>query len=149
MFKLFSPFKSRVAQAPRHRPSLALREGSSAPRTEADWARARSPLRERDLTLAGNTHAWLARLPPGVQPQRLGAKFPGVANRLALCWDDHALIERVFDSLLLDRRGGRAGFPPGVANELMRLRAYRARFTQADDTAPGLWDNRNLAVSDR
>jgi hypothetical protein len=46
-----------------------------------------------------------------------------VANRLALCWGDPVLTERLFRDLLNPRRGMhlRKGFPPLVQRELLTL----------------------------
>ena len=70
---------------------------------------------------------WLRRLPVSVRPQELCSAYPRVANRIALCWDDLTLVDVVFNELLLDRRGGRAGFPSVVASELLRLHALHER----------------------
>ena len=56
------------------------------------------------------------------RPERLCARYPRVANRLALCWAELDLTERLFDDLLNDRRGGRRGFPAPVLVELRALR---------------------------
>ena len=48
-------------------------------------------------------------------------RYPHVANRLALCWADKALANRLFEDLLVDKRGGRKGFPSTVRAELLQL----------------------------
>lgn len=50
--------------------------------------------------------------------------YPRVVNRLALCWNDAALTDRLLDDLLIGRRGKRKGFPGPVAEELLRLRRF-------------------------
>jgi len=52
--------------------------------------------------------------------------FPRVANALARLWQDDIGLELYLDELLVDRRGGRRGFPPEIHNELLTLRAYHA-----------------------
>jgi hypothetical protein len=47
--------------------------------------------------------------------------FPRVANRLAIAWPDPKAVQEVLDDVLIDRRGGRQGFPPAVQQELLRL----------------------------
>jgi hypothetical protein len=47
--------------------------------------------------------------------------YARLANRFAAVWENPAQTEAVFDELMIDHRGGRLGFPPLVAGELMRL----------------------------
>ena len=61
-----------------------------------------------------------------VQPLALLQSFPRVANALARLWQDDSAAALYLDELLVDRRGGRRGFPPEIHNELLTLRAYRA-----------------------
>jgi hypothetical protein len=88
------------------------------------WARVRRPEREGDRALTGTTRHWFRRLPPRRRPSRLCMLFPRVANRIAWCWHDVALSAQVLEDLLVDRRGGRRGFPPAVVRELQRLREF-------------------------
>ncbi len=90
-------------------------------------ARLRRAPRACDDALNGTSRAWLRLLPPGRRPLRLCERYPRVANRIAWCWRDAALMDAVFDDLLTDRRGGRHGFPTGVVSELRRLRDYRVQ----------------------
>ncbi len=89
------------------------------------WTAQRRALRHTDLVLTDVTRTWLHRLPLRRRPLRLAARFPRVANRIALCWGEAELAAQVLDDLLVDRRGGRRGFPLLVARELQRLRDYR------------------------
>ncbi len=82
----------------------------------------RAPPSPRDTMLMALAKSWLNALPPAYQPHTLCVQYPRVANRLALCWNDKMLTEAVFDDLLLDRRGGRQGFPGPVHTELVKLR---------------------------
>ena len=88
---------------------------------------ARSPLSSHDATLSFGAQEWVRGLPVNLRPLELCSAYPRVANRIALCWDDLALVDSVFNELLLDRRGGREGFPAKVAAELMRLHALHER----------------------
>ncbi|MDH5540376.1 MAG: hypothetical protein OEY03_13310 [Rhizobacter sp.] len=144
MLKILKLFRFKSASAQRTRPSrnAALKR----PRTEADWAMLRTPLRRRDRILSDLTLAWVEHLPKKERPFKLCAQYPRVANRIALCWNDRSLTGRVFISLLLDRRGRRKGFPAPVAYELMRLRALLAT---NHDIGTKLWETRNLATSER
>lgn len=145
MLKIFNLFLSRPHAAQHRRP---LRNAATLhrPRTEVDWAQLRTPLRRRDRILSDLTLAWVEHLPKQERPFKLCAQYPRVANRIALCWNDRVLANRVFISLLFDRRGKRKGFPAPVAYELMRLRALLAT---NHDIGAKLWETRNLATSDR
>ncbi len=95
-------------------------------------------------------HAWLESLPPAVVPREMARAYPRLVNRLALCWRDAALADMLLDELLVDRRGGRRGFPPAVAAELLRLREWQAMRSDAAPADRGArWDSRSMATSDR
>ncbi len=107
-------------------PTLHLLGGAAADvqAEQAHWLRVRRPERDGDRVLSEAARQWLRRLPVGRRPQRLCAQFPRVANRLAWCWHDPDLAAQALDDLLVDRRGGRRGFPPAIVRELQRLRAF-------------------------
>ena len=94
--------------------------------TAAEWARVRAPKRHRDAELSPKARRWFNRLPPDVQPHAACAQFPRIVNQLAACWSDVGLIEHLLESLVIDRRGGRHGFPSDVADELALLYEYHA-----------------------
>ena len=75
---------------------------------------------------------WLESLPGDVRPGRLAAQFPRIVNLLALDWNKQTAIGELFDELLIDRRGDRAGFPLEVLRELRALSAYRYRRIDLD-----------------
>jgi hypothetical protein len=87
-----------------------------------DWILRRRPLSESARRLTRGATQWLLGLPQDVRPVELLRRYPRIANKLAECWSDPDATERQLDDLVLDRRGGRQGFPPLVANELLRLR---------------------------
>ncbi len=89
-----------------------------------DWHRVRRPELARDQALTGTTRRWLQRLPARRRPYRLCTAYPRVANRIAWVWADENMTAQVLDDLLMDRRGGRAGFPSWVARELRRLQEF-------------------------
>jgi hypothetical protein len=72
------------------------------------------------------TLEWVASLPTEVRPLVLLHRFPRIANRLAQSWSDNAALSEYFNELLIDRRGGRQGFPPDVRHELSSLREFIA-----------------------
>ena len=72
------------------------------------------------------TAAWMAELPYAVRPNELASRFPRIANSIAELWRRVARCEEYLDSLVVDQRGDRKGFPPAVAQELAALRSYYA-----------------------
>ena len=100
--------------------------GDARPTRPSDAA-VRSDARSRQTgsneeSLSRVAQRWLDELPPALRPTHLCARYARIANRLALCWPDAKLTQQVFESLLVDRRGGRKGFPPPVRAELLALR---------------------------
>jgi hypothetical protein len=67
------------------------------------------------------TEKWFDALPPDGAPCALASQFPRIANLIAVHWNDHRGAPELFEELLGDRRGGRAGFPPAVRRDLLRL----------------------------
>jgi len=67
---------------------------------------------------------WLAALPFDCYPIALAKKFPRIANVLATFWTRPDALTNYLTELLVDRRGGRKGFPLDVLYELHQLRAY-------------------------
>jgi hypothetical protein len=94
-----------------------------APRRENwdDKRRAPSPY---DQTLNAAASKWLETLPETVRPLELSRRFPRIVNKLSRYWDSPAMIAECFDDLLVDKRGGRKGFPPEVQVDLRRLFTY-------------------------
>lgn len=147
--------ESRAAREARER--AAQRAAMQRDPRPGDESAQRAPLRPQDLTLSEIARRWLESLPADERPSALARQYPRIANRLALCWDDAALLAKVFDDLLVDRRGGRRGFPPAVRQELLRLRALDARQRalarieglDVDEIDPTPWSLRTLAIGER
>ena len=70
------------------------------------------------------TLKWFDALPPEIQPAALLRDYPRIANALARAANDVPILTAYLDSLLVDRRGGRRGFPGDVHHELQSLREY-------------------------
>ncbi|MBX9716329.1 MAG: hypothetical protein K2X42_06995 [Burkholderiaceae bacterium] len=104
-------------------------QGASVPRSE----QRRTLPSEQDRALSAEARQWLRSLPTRERPLALCSMYPRLANRLAAVWPDAAQTEAVFDELMIDRRGGRLGFAPLVASELMRLhRLHEVRLPSSD-----------------
>jgi len=85
----------------------------------------RSDRRARPINQAlPATVKWFEHLPPEIQPGALLRDFPRIANQIARVWSDAPALEAYLDSLLVDRRGGRRGFPGDVHHELLSMREY-------------------------
>ena len=71
----------------------------------------------------------------GVSVKTVATRFPHVLNRVGAAWGDPATVSEVLQDLLVDRRGGRRGFPPEAFEELQALYAVCA--THAASATPG------------
>ena len=69
----------------------------------------------------------MARLPKDVRPMVLAGRYPRIANNIAGLWRRVARCEEYLDTLVVDHRGNRTGFPPDVAQELNNLRGFYAK----------------------
>ena len=72
--------------------------------------------------LLPRTFRWLARLPREARPMELSRLFPRIANLLAAHWAEPDATHVYLDDLLVDRRGGRQGFPTIVNAELLEFK---------------------------
>lgn len=106
-----------------------------APDSSLHAVRRRTVPREQDRTLSSQARQWLRRLPTRQRPLALCSTYPRLANRLAEVWEDPLQTEAVFDDLMIDRRGGRMGFAPLIAGELMRLHRWHERRLDPGDNA--------------
>jgi len=57
-------------------------------------------------------------------PHHLEKKYERILKRIDEHWDTTE-IDEVFADLIIDRRGGRQGFPTDVLNDIMRLKEFR------------------------
>ena len=94
----------------------------AAPIAREDWTTRRAS--EPANGLLRPTVAWASGLPAEVQPKALLAKFPRVANLVAVLWKDPDSLRRYVDDLLVDKRGSRQGFPLDVLREIFALRSH-------------------------
>ena len=77
-----------------------------------------------DLRLSSEAKLLLEGLPSPTRPNHLPQIFPRVMNEIARLWSKPDQLDRYFDELLFDTRGGRRGFPMSVALELSTLKEY-------------------------
>ena len=84
----------------------------------------RRPISADELSLCPEATALLRSLDTHVLPAHLACRFPRVMNRIARLWYRPTLLDSYFEDLLIDKRGGRQGFPFAVATELAALKHY-------------------------
>src|SRR5215813_10279762 len=76
----------------------------------------RRPISADELNLCPEATALLRSLDTPVLPAHLACRFPRVMNRIARLWYRPALLDSYFEDLLIDKRGGRQGFPFAVSD---------------------------------
>ena len=106
-------------------PQRALSPGApsaSALMSTTDWSSVRKA-KPADYLLP-QSEKWFDALPQEVAPCALASQFPRIVNLIVAQWDDHRGAPQLFEELLGDRRGGRAGFPPAVRRDLLRLQEF-------------------------
>jgi hypothetical protein len=74
--------------------------------------------------LLPQSEKWFDALPSQVMPCALATAFPRIVNVIVAQWKDHRGAPELFEELLGDRRGGRAGFPPAVRRDLLKLQEF-------------------------
>lgn len=67
---------------------------------------------------------------PELYPQALEAKYSRVFNKIMAMWGTEAL-EAHFSDLIVDKRGGRQGFPPEVAADIILLSRLHTRVLES------------------
>jgi len=102
------------------------REIDGEPKQSDERLRRYPRAHQQNNVLLNTTLAWMARLPKDVRPMVLARGFPRIANRIAESWRLVARCEEYLDTLVVDRRGHRKGFPPEVAQELSNLKGFYA-----------------------
>jgi hypothetical protein len=95
------------------------------PATMSDWqAAVRRRNDANDKVLNDRAFKWLAALPSDVRALTTARQYPHIVNRIADLWGHCEYTRLYFQSLLIDRRSGRKGFPPDVRKELEGLQHY-------------------------
>jgi hypothetical protein len=93
------------------------------------WERRRRKQLPTDRALTGRAMTLLSQLPESVHPNATVTRYPRIINSLAGAWPDRKARDRMFDSLLNDKRRGRRGFPIDVEKELAALCLYASSLT--------------------
>lgn len=109
------PIGRRDQQSPAVDHATALRDVN-------DW----TPLRKARPAehLLPLTEKWFDGFPADRAPCALASQYPRVCNMIAVLWNDHRGAPELFEDLLTDKRGGRAGFPPAVRRDLHAVQEY-------------------------
>jgi len=110
-------------------------DGPSKSEEKATTVVRRSP--QAEPLLLDATIAWMAGLPLTARPIELAHRFPRIANAIAELWRQVSRCEGYLDSLLVDQRGRRKGFPPEIALEITALRSYYAELHPREQST---WD---------
>lgn len=97
---------------------------------------------EEDKQVSQQGMKWLLSLERDYFPIELARHYPRIINRLAHTWDIPGEGVKYLDSLLLDDRGDREGFPMSVLRELIALREYYNTLGIHKDD---IWDKGHLA----
>jgi hypothetical protein len=87
-----------------------------------DWSKVRKA--QPANYLFPQSEKWFDDLPSEVTPCALASAYPRIVNLIVSQWNDHHSAPPLFEELLGDRRGGRAGFPPAVRRDLLNLQEY-------------------------
>jgi hypothetical protein len=90
---------------------------------QIDWSGMRQAADAATQMLTSDALKWLAQLPRDVRPLELFHTYPRIANQLA-AFANPAAVSAFLADLLIDNRGGRQGFPGGIALELSRLQEH-------------------------
>ena len=118
---------------------LSLAEARSDVERDPAELDARKRASERTAQTSGvlldETSRWLASLPANVRPLACARRYPRIVNSIADLWRRVRQCEEYLDSLMIDERGDRAGFPLDVAKKLLALRSHYADLHPKGDHA--------------
>jgi hypothetical protein len=117
----WSELNEVVQPVVRHPPAETAPRAEAA-RPAADWSMARKA--QPANFLFPQSRKWLEALPPEVAPSALATEYPRIVNIIVSQWSDPLGVPELFEELLGDRRGGRAGFPPAVRRDLLNLQEF-------------------------
>jgi len=121
-------------------PSTAIEpQGLSLePSAVSDRDALRGAVNVKESRLRTRTFKWLATLPAHVRPMATARQYARIANRIGDLWPHCEFTRLYFQSLLINRRPGREGFPSVVRYELEVLQDYY--FEHLSGLPAILWD---------
>lgn len=103
-------------------PNMAIEQAGKL--SDADWALLRKPEDPESKILSADALVWLRRVPAQFRPVCLSRRYPRIVNKMSEVWGNVSKAQDYFDDLMLDRRGGRQGFPLEIVMEISDLRTY-------------------------
>jgi len=109
-------------------------DGDPPAMAAVDWTGMRQPANASTQMLTPDALRWLAQLPREFRPLELFHTYPRIGNQLTAL-NNPAAISAFVGDLLIDKRGGRQGFPGGIALELSRLQEHLLQLLQPPDIA--------------
>jgi hypothetical protein len=124
---------------------MATQSNPKPAAAQQDFSKTRHAQGNDDVELNAAGKALLASFEESVRPTQLAAAFPRIVNRMAGLWKSPRQMDRYFEDLLTDTRGGRQGFPLGILMELTTLKDYY--LTVYPPTSRGdVWNAESLAA---
>jgi hypothetical protein len=111
---------------------------SLEPSTVSDRHLPRRAIDVKESLLRKRTFKWLATLPAQVRPMVTARQYARIVNRIGDLWSHCEFTRLYLQSLLIDRRPGREGFPSAVRDELEVLQDYY--FEHLSGLPAILWD---------
>lgn len=85
-------------------------------------------------------------------PHALEDKYKRILIKIDQAWEDDDAIEQVLSELIIDRRGGRQGFPIDVLNDIIRLKEFlnseKIRLSELKIQSAQRLEARGLALND-
>jgi hypothetical protein len=110
------------------------------PSEQVDDSERRSAPEKDSAELDAAAQAMLASIEESARPKELAAAFPRIVNHMASLWRTPRQMNRYFEQLLTDSRGGiRTGFSLGILMELTTLKDYYQ--TKVFPAEHDVWDS--------
>ena len=91
--------------------------------TKVDTAAQRLP-NQGAVKLDENAYRWIMQIPEATRPIVLAQQFPRVLNHIIELWKRPLKCDDYLESLVIDQRGTRQGFPEDVTEELAKLKEF-------------------------
>ena len=95
---------------------------------------------ENVLTAAAE--GWITNLPDDVRPKVVQEQYPRIVNKMAALWRHPDNFIEYMNTLVVDDRGDREGFPLNVVMELVTIKDHYEMNVHPERTRAYLWDPR-------